>query len=51
MKNTFGDQSKRTCKYYACCPNLKEIYEDETGAQLFCEVCDAAQWVDNEQDE
>ncbi len=51
MKDTFGDQSKRICEYYACCPNLKEIYEDETGCQLFCKVCGASLWAEIEEGE
>lgn len=40
--SSFGDKSKRTCQFYATCKELKEIWDDERGTQLECDICGAA---------
>lgn len=41
-----GDSVKRTCKYYAACPDFKDAWEDERGCQMECKICGATLWVD-----
>lgn len=41
-----GDKSRRTCAQYAVCPQMVQEWEDETGAQFYCQVCGAAIFID-----
>lgn len=44
-KDVMGDNKKRVCRFYASCQNWTTEWEDETGSQEYCPVCEASIFI------